>query len=127
MTETTMPEDAHDAPQEHGSTGPRSGRVMDLAAIRARLVGAGGRQYWRSLEQLADTPEFCELLHREFPSGASEWLEGLSRRNFLKLAAASTALAGLTACTRQPVHQILPYVKQPEELVPGEPLFYATA
>ena len=40
---------------------------------------------------------------------------------------ASLALAGLTACTRQPTEHIVPYVRQPEELVPGRPLFYATA
>ena len=62
-----------------------------------------------------------------FPPGASEWWDDLSRRSFLKMAAASLALAGLTACTKQPPQEILPYVKQPEELVPGEPLFYATS
>src|SRR5689334_15118136 len=100
---------------------------MDLASIRAKLNGVRGQHYWRSLEEIADTKEFRECLHREFPDGASEWWDGLSRRNFLKLAAASLALSGLTACTKQPVHQILPYVKQPEEMVLGEPLFYATA
>src|SRR5205807_5828115 len=64
---------------------------------------------------------------REFPPGATEWWDSLDRRSFLKMATASLALAGLTACTKQPTHEILPYVKQPEELVPGEPLFYATA
>jgi MoCo/4Fe-4S cofactor protein with predicted Tat translocation signal len=85
-----------------------------------------GRKYWRSLDELADSPEFRELLHREFPNGASEWGDGVSRRSFLKLAAASLALAGVVGCTKQPSRQILPYVRQPEELVPGEPLFYAT-
>src|SRR5205085_4146529 len=99
----------------------------DLAAIRAKLNKACGQQYWRSLEQIADTQEFREMLHREFPPGAAEWWDGLSRRSFLKMAAASLALAGLTACTKQPVKHILPYVKEPEELVLGEPLFFATA
>src|SRR5207245_4111149 len=98
----------------------------DLAEIRERLKGVRGQHYWRSLEEVADTQEFREMLHREFPPGASEWWDGLSRRNFLRMAAASLALAGLTACTKQPTHQILPYVKQPEQLVLGEPLFYAT-
>ncbi|HWD90925.1 MAG TPA: TAT-variant-translocated molybdopterin oxidoreductase [Verrucomicrobiae bacterium] len=100
---------------------------IDLAAIRARLEGARGQQYWRSLDEISETAEFQEMLHREFPNGASEWDDGVSRRSFLKMAAASLALAGLTACTKQPVRKILPYVKQPEELVPGEPLFYATS
>src|SRR5947209_18081863 len=97
---------------------------LDLAAIRARLNGAQGQEYWRSLEEVAGTEAFQELLHREFPAGASEWWEGLSRRSFLRMAAATLALAGVTACTKQPTQQIFPYVKQPEELVLGEPLVY---
>ena len=86
-----------------------------------------GREYWRSLDELAETPEFQEFLHREFPQNASEWLDPVGRRGFLKLMGASLALAGVTACTRQPAEKIVPYVRQPEELVPGKPLFYATA
>ena len=86
-----------------------------------------GKQYWRSLEELADTDEFQELLHREFPEQATEWSDPVGRRKFLKLMGASFALAGLTACTRQPAEYIAPYVRQPEELVPGKPVFFATA
>ena len=67
------------------------------------------------------------MLHREFPKGASEWLDSVSRRGFLKLMGASLAMAGMTACTKQPLEPIVPYVKQPEEVVPGRPLFFATA
>ena len=88
---------------------------------------ASGKQYWRSLEELADTGEFQELLHREFPQNASEFDDPVGRRKFLKLMGASFALAGLTACTRQPVEYIAPYVRQPEELVPGKPVYFATA
>ncbi len=103
--------------------------ALDLAAVRAKLAAAagGGKKYWRSLEAVAETPEFHEWLHREYPRGASEWPEGQSRRDFLKLMAASFALAGVTACTRQPQEKILPYVKQPEQLIQGIPLQYATA
>jgi MoCo/4Fe-4S cofactor protein with predicted Tat translocation signal len=104
---------------------------LDLAAVRARLEGSRGREYWRSLEDLASTPEFQDLLEREFPRQAIGWSEDEDcvegRRNFLKLMGASLALAGLGACTRQPTEQIMPYVKQPEELIPGRPLFFATA
>jgi molybdopterin-containing oxidoreductase family iron-sulfur binding subunit len=100
---------------------------FDLASIRARLEGVRGQQYWRSLDEISETPEFKAMLHREFPEGATEWEDGVNRRSFLKMAAASLALAGLTACTKQPVQHILPYVKEPEELVLGEPLFFATA
>ena len=106
---------------------PISPNKLDLLAIRQKLESLQGQQYWRSLDELAETPEFREMLHREFPDGVSEWEDGLTRRSFLKMAAASLALAGLTACTKQPIREILPYVKQPEELVLGEPLFYASA
>jgi MoCo/4Fe-4S cofactor protein with predicted Tat translocation signal len=99
----------------------------DIQALRARLEDTRGREYWRSLEAVAETPEFREFLHREFPQNASEWLDPVGRRGFLKLMGASLALAGVSACTRQPDEAIVPYVRQPEELVPGKPLFYATA
>jgi molybdopterin-containing oxidoreductase family iron-sulfur binding subunit len=86
-----------------------------------------GRLYWRSLGEYADTPEFREYLHREFPEQASEWNDPKGRRQFLKLMSASLALAGVSACTKQPPEKIIPYVRQPEELVPGRPLFFATA
>ncbi len=100
---------------------------IDLADIRARLAGTEGQQYWRSLEEVAQTNEFQDFLHREFPAHASEWTDDVSRRNFLKLMGASLALAGLTSCTRQPINEIVPYVRQPEELIPGKPMFFATA
>ena len=100
---------------------------MDLATARARLAGKHGQQYWRSLEELADTKEFQELLQREFPRQAPRDMEPLSRREFLKLMGAGLALAGLSGCAYQPAEKIVPYVKQPEELVPGKPLFFASA
>jgi MoCo/4Fe-4S cofactor protein with predicted Tat translocation signal len=99
----------------------------DIETLRARLDGTRGREYWRSLEAVAETPEFKSFLHREFPQNASEWLDPKGRRGFLKLMGASLALAGVSACTRQPAESIVPYVRQPEEIVPGKPLFYATA
>src|SRR6188472_1088444 len=100
---------------------------MDLAAIKSRLAGANGRLYWRSLGELADTPAFREYLHREFPEQASEWNDPKGRRDFLKLMTASLALASVGACTKQPTEEIVPYVRQPEDLVPGRPLFFASA
>ncbi len=86
-----------------------------------------GPDFWRSLEEYAETPEFAEDLGREFPRFASEWDAGVSRRRFLELSGASLALAGLTACVKQPREGLVPYVKQPEEVIPGRPLFFATA
>jgi molybdopterin-containing oxidoreductase family iron-sulfur binding subunit len=101
--------------------------MKDIDALRAQLDGTRGKEYWRSLEAVAGTPEFKEFLHREFPQNASEWLDPVGRRGFLKLMSASLALAGVSACTRQPTEELVPYVRQPEELVPGKPLFFATA
>src|ERR1044072_3860882 len=88
-----------------------------------------GKRYWRSLDELSDTPEFREWLQREFPDGAVE-LDGdyWSRRNFLKLMGASVALAGfgLTSCRRPEAH-LVPFSKSVEWTIPGKPLFYATA
>jgi molybdopterin-containing oxidoreductase family iron-sulfur binding subunit len=100
---------------------------MNLADIRTRLAGLEGRAYWRSLEELADTDDFRTFVDREFPAQASEFTDPAGRRQFLKLMGASLALAGVSACTRQPQEKIVPYVRQPEEIVPGRPLFFATA
>jgi MoCo/4Fe-4S cofactor protein with predicted Tat translocation signal len=86
-----------------------------------------GKKYWRSLEELADTPVFREFVAREFPQQAEGWNDPFERRTFLKLMGASLALAGLSGCVFQPPEKIVPYVKQPEERVPGKALFFATA
>lgn len=84
-----------------------------------------GKEYWRSLDQLADTPEFKEFLYREFPENASEMTNPLTRRKFLTLMGASIALAGLAGC-RKPVEKIVPYVKAAEDIIPGIPKYFAT-
>jgi molybdopterin-containing oxidoreductase family iron-sulfur binding subunit len=122
--------DAHAAGSHHGGPAedltPHEG-PLDLAAVRAKLQSKTGKQYWRSLEELAEDPEFEELLHREFPRQApSEWDESVDRRDFLKLMAASLAFAGLSGCGRTPEQYIVPYVKQPDGMVLGKPQFYAT-
>jgi molybdopterin-containing oxidoreductase family iron-sulfur binding subunit len=108
--------------------------ALALGEVRERLAGLQGKKLWRSLEELAATPGFEEMLHREFPRQASEWPgeadggdPGVSRRRFLQLSSASMALAGLTGCTRQPLEKIVPYVEMPEEMIPGKPLYFATA
>jgi MoCo/4Fe-4S cofactor protein with predicted Tat translocation signal len=104
---------------------------LDLESVRAQIEKAAdqkaGPEYWRSLEELAGSAEFQEALHREFPKGASEWLDSVSRRGFLKVMGASLGLAGMTGCVRLPLEPIVPYVRQPEDVVPGRPMFYATA
>jgi molybdopterin-containing oxidoreductase family iron-sulfur binding subunit len=97
------------------------------ADVEQQLKETKGPEYWRSLEELAGSPEFQEMLHREFPKGASEWLDSVSRRGFLQLMGASLAMAGMTGCTKLPLQEIVPYVRQPEQLIPGVPMYYATA
>ena len=84
-----------------------------------------GKTYWRSLDHLAETPEFKALVEKEFPDGADELKNPVSRRKFLSLMGASMALAGLTSC-RRPIEKIIPYVVKPEEIIPGKPQYYAT-
>jgi len=114
-------------------------KKLDLAAVREKMDAAtahdaaspeddkAGPQYWRSLEELAGSPAFQEALHREFPKGASEWLDKASRRGFLKVMGASLGLAGMTGCVKLPLEPIVPYVRQPENVIPGRPTYYATA
>ncbi|HVT44066.1 MAG TPA: TAT-variant-translocated molybdopterin oxidoreductase [Thermoanaerobaculia bacterium] len=99
---------------------------LDLAKFRGRLQKSGGREYWKSLEDLWEDPEFSALIGQEFPQQAMRSANGFDRRNFLKLMGASIALGGLAACSR-PAGVIVPYVDKPEEIVPGRPLFFATA
>jgi MoCo/4Fe-4S cofactor protein with predicted Tat translocation signal len=100
---------------------------LTLEAARAKLAGQTGKTYWRSVDELADTPEFREMVAREFPAQAAEWIDPVSRRGFLKVMSASLALAGLSGCTKQPDEPIYPYVKEPEDLVLGRPVYFATA
>ncbi len=108
---------------------------LDLNSVRARIDQATahdaaqktGPEYWRSLEELAGSDAFQEALHREFPKGASEWVDSVSRRGFLKVMGASLGLAGMTGCVRLPLEPIVPYVRQPENVIPGRPMYYASA
>ncbi len=84
-----------------------------------------GKNYWRSLDHLAETPEYKDFLHREFPQGAGQFDNSWSRRKFMTLMGASMAMAGLSAC-RRPVEKIVPFVNRPEDVIPGVPQYYAT-
>jgi len=85
------------------------------------------RRYWRGFGELANTSQYQSFLHREFQEGATE-LKGINRRSFLKLLGGTAAFAGLTGCDiRRPSRKIIPYSRQPEHIIPGHPLYYATA
>jgi MoCo/4Fe-4S cofactor protein with predicted Tat translocation signal len=104
---------------------------LNFEAISEKLTRHDARRLWCSMEELASTPEYEAFLHDEFPSKLREVTKspayGMNRREILKLMAASAALCGLTACTKLPVEKIVPYVRAPEEVIPGRPLFYATS
>src|SRR3954454_1648073 len=102
-------------------------KPLTLAEVRAKLNGSKGKRFWRSLDELAGTEEFQKAVEQEFPTAAQEWVDPVSRRGFLKVMGASLALAGLAGCTKQPDEPIYPYVKAPEDLVLGKPMYFATA
>nr|WP_246409197.1 TAT-variant-translocated molybdopterin oxidoreductase [Granulicella aggregans] len=103
---------------------------LTLAEVQAKLEGKTGRRFWKDLDSLAETESFQNLMAEEFPRQAgntNEWVDPVSRRGFMKVMGASFALAGLAGCTKQPDEPIYPYVKQPEDLVLGTSMFFATA
>ncbi|MCI0462330.1 MAG: TAT-variant-translocated molybdopterin oxidoreductase, partial [Gemmataceae bacterium] len=120
MADRKTPLDLHQAPPAPAGR-PQAGRLA------GRLASARGQDYWRSLEELSQADGFEEMLEQEFPRQAGGWLDGLDRRQFLHLMGASLALAGLTGCGGSPREPIMAHVRAPEHIIPGRPLFFATA
>jgi MoCo/4Fe-4S cofactor protein with predicted Tat translocation signal len=102
-------------------------KPLDLEGMRNRLAGKTGQQYWRSLEELAESPGFREILEDEFPQQSRPLRDPVDRRQFLLMTGASLALAGLSGCRYIPQKKIVPYVEQPEDLILGQPMYYATS
>ena len=125
--------DKQESAQVVTSIAPAQAQKMTLASVRAKLEGKTGRKFWKNLDELSATPEFERLMQEEFPRQAGsafapgEWVDPVSRRGFLKVMGASLALAGLAGCTKQPDEEIYPYIRQPEDLVLGRPMYFATA
>jgi molybdopterin-containing oxidoreductase family iron-sulfur binding subunit len=97
--------------------------VLNIAEIRERIAGKNGRDYWAALGDLADDPSVRQFL--DGPQGEG-WDKSVTRRQMLKFMGASLALAGLGACTRQPIEKIFPYAEAPERVIPGRPLYFAS-
>ena len=97
------------------------------AAVDKGTPALAAKKYWRSIEELADAPAFCEFVEREYPQHAERWDDPVERRTFLKLMGASLALAGVSGCVFQPPEKIVPNVTQPEYGNTGKGLFFATA
>jgi molybdopterin-containing oxidoreductase family iron-sulfur binding subunit len=110
--------------------GVRNDTREKLEAIRQRLSSGKGREFWRSLDDLAESPDFLEYLRQEFPRQASlvqaHQTGTMSRRDFLKLLGAAFVLAGLSACSPIQAEKILPYAVAPEAMVPGIPVYFAS-
>ena len=106
---------------------PPRKRVTDIQSLREKLAAGEGPQFWRTLEEAAESEELDDYITQEFPGLSGQIPQGVDRRNLLKVMAASLAMAGAAACTKQPKELIVPYVRQPENIIPGLPLFYATA
>src|SRR6185295_14324218 len=108
-----------------------SNEAENLQTMRRRLEKARGQEYWRCLEELADSEMFAQLMRDQYPRQAAALMDSFDRRTFLKLMGASLALAGLGGClSSAPAptdEKIVPYVEQPEEIIPGRPLYFASA
>ncbi|MBV9501056.1 MAG: TAT-variant-translocated molybdopterin oxidoreductase [Acidobacteriaceae bacterium] len=105
----------------------RPRKKLDIGAIREKLASGRGPAFWRTLEEAAESEDLKEYIEQEFPGLSGQIPQGVDRRSLLKVMAASLAMAGAAACTKLPKELIVPYVKQPENVIPGIPLFYATA
>ena len=116
-----------DAMQTANGKNDASSSALTLAEVRREMKGLKGKKYWRSIDELAGTPEFEAAVVKEFPDAAQEWIDPVSRRGFMKLMGASMAMAGLAGCTKQPDEPIYPYIKAPEDLILGKPNYFATA
>ncbi len=101
-------------------------KTLSFTEFRTRVGDLRGKEYWRSLEELSRSDAFDDFMHQEFPQQALALDKGVDRRNFMKLMGASVAMAGLAAC-RPPGEAIVPYVNQPENFIPGKPVFFASA
>ena len=111
---------------DNQETKPKERERIDIATVRARLADKHGATYWRSLEELADTEEFRDFLRDEFPQQMRPINGIVDRRQFLTLAGAGLALAGLSGCRFQPQRKVVTYVEQPEDMIPGIAMIYAT-
>ncbi|HUR98864.1 MAG TPA: TAT-variant-translocated molybdopterin oxidoreductase [Pyrinomonadaceae bacterium] len=95
--------------------------------MRDKILSQSGKDYWRSVDEFVDAPEFEEFVKREYPVHSEDWDNAVSRRTFVKLMGGTLALAGLSGCVIQPPEKIVPYVRAEQDLLPGRPLFFATA
>ena len=106
---------------------PSQDSKNNFALMRDKILSQNGKEYWRSVDEFVDAPEFGEFVKREFPVHSEDWDNAVSRRTFVKLMGGTLALAGLSGCVIQPAEKIVPYVRPEQDMLPGKPLFFATA
>src|SRR4051812_43780700 len=106
---------------------PSQDSKQNFALLRNRILAQNGKEYWRSVEEFVDAPEFEEFVKREHPDRGENWDASLSVGTFMGVMGASLQLAGLSGCVIQPPEKIVPYVTAPQDSLPGRPLFFATA
>ncbi len=125
---SVMPTETTDQKPEVGDHASTTSCGARSDAPKASSIRSG-KTYWRSVDELADTPEFREFVHREFPNVAGELLESTDRRHFIRIMGASMALAGMgmAGCRRWPQTFLAPYAHSPADRMPGVPVHYATA
>jgi molybdopterin-containing oxidoreductase family iron-sulfur binding subunit len=99
---------------------------LTYTEFRKRIGDVKHPEYWRSLDEAMRSDVFDDFMHDEFPRQAAALTSGVDRRDFMKYMGASVAMAGLVACN-QPNEKIIPYVNQPENLIPGKPIYFASA
>ena len=105
---------------------PSQDSKNNFSLMRDKILSQSGKEYWRSVDEFVDTPEFEEFVKREYPVHSENW-DAVSRRTFVKLMGGTLALAGLSGCVIQPPEKIVPYVRPEQDLLPGKPLYFATA
>ena len=93
---------------------PAKKKALNIEALREKLAAGRGPAFWRTLDEAAETEELNDYIEQEFPGLSGQIRRGVDRRSLLKVMAASLAMAGAAACTKQPKELIVPYVRQPE-------------
>jgi len=101
--------------------------VFNFENLRKKLASLKGPKFWRSLDELAETEPFKQFLATEYPYGTADFDTPMERREFLKLMGASLLMTGLAGCKLPSFEKIVPYGKMPEQIIPGKPLYFATA
>ena len=102
----------------------------EINTLRQQSDSTEVPEFWQAPEELAHTEEFRAMMAREFPDDADTWTNPVTRRQFMTLMAASVSLAGMKAsCSPRPAPQrnILPYTTIPDGMLPGTPMFFASA